>query len=292
MKTLKYFLEFFIIILLFLIFKLLGRRWASNLGCFIATYVGSYFRSKMRIKTNLKKAFAQINSVDEKKYTKEMWCNFGRTFAEYVYLKKFRQNPDKHIKINGLEILGSIKSSGKSAVFISGHFANFELMAMELDRKGLNIAAIYRPLNNFFLNPLMEYWRKKYICNYQIPKKLPGKSGDGTRKFLKAVQEKTNIAVMVDQSVTQGKRIDFFNEKAFTTSIPSQLALKYNYQIIPISIRRVDKYQFVIDVFSPLIIDKEKDNEISIGEKINQEIEKMILKNPGQWIWTHNRWKI
>jgi Kdo2-lipid IVA lauroyltransferase/acyltransferase len=292
MKTLKYFLEFFIIILLFLIFKLLGRRWASNLGCFIATYVGSYFRSKMRIKTNLKKAFPQINSVDEKKYTKEMWCNFGRTFAEYVYLKKFRQNPDKHIKINGLEILDSIKSSGKSAVFISGHFANFELMAMELDRKGLNIAAIYRPLNNFFLNPLMEYWRKKYICNYQIPKKLPGKSGDGTRKFLKAVQEKTNIAVMVDQSVTQGKRIDFFNEKAFTTSIPSQLALKYNYQIIPISIRRVDKYQFVIDVFPPLIIDKEKDNEISIGEKINQKIEKMILKNPGQWIWTHNRWKI
>ena len=292
MKTLKYFLEFFIIILLFLIFKLLGRRWASNLGCFIATYVGSYFRSKMRIKTNLKKAFPQINSEDEKKYTKEMWCNFGRTFAEYVYLKKFRQNPDKHIKINGLEILDSIKSSGKSAVFISGHFANFELMAMELDRKGLNIAAIYRPLNNFFLNPLMEYWRKKYICNYQIPKKLPGKSGDGTRKFLKAVQKKTNIAVMVDQSVTQGKRIDFFNEKAFTTSIPSQLALKYNYQIIPISIRRVDKYQFVIDVFPPLIIDKEKDNEISIGEKINQEIEKMILKNPGQWIWTHNRWKI
>ena len=292
MKTLKYFLEFFIIILLFLIFKLLGRRWASNLGCFIATYVGSYFRSKMRIKTNLKKAFPQINSVDEKKYTKEMWCNFGRTFAEYVYLKKFRQNPDKHIKINGLEILDSIKSSGKSAVFISGHFANFELMAMELDRKGLNIAAIYRPLNNFFLNPLMEYWRKKYICNYQIPKKLPGKSGDGTRKFLKAVQEKTNIAVMVDQSVTQGKRIDFFNEKAFTTSIPSQLALKYNYQIVPISIRRVDKYQFIMDVFPPLVIDKEKDNEISIGKKINQEIEKMILKNPGQWIWTHNRWKI
>ena len=292
MKTLKYFLEFFIIILLFLIFKLLGRRWASNLGCFIATYVGSYFRSKMRIKTNLKKAFPQINSVDEKKYTKEMWCNFGRTFAEYVYLKKFRQNPDKHIKINGLEILDSIKSSGKSAVFISGHFANFELMAMELDRKGLNIAAIYRPLNNFFLNPLMEYWRKKYICNYQIPKKLPGKSGDGTRKFLKAVQEKTNIAVMVDQSVTQGKRIDFFNEKAFTTSIPSQLALKYNYQIVPISIRRVDKYQFIMDVFPPLVIDEEKDNEISIGKKINQEIEKMILKNPGQWIWTHNRWKI
>ena len=292
MKTLKYFLEFIFIIFLFKIFRLLGRKLASNLGCFISLYVGSYFRSKTRVQANLKKAFPQINSVDEKKYTKEMWCNFGRTFAEYVYLKNFRKNPDRHITINGAEILDSIQSNGKSTVFVSGHFANFELMAMELDRKGLNIAAIYRPLNNFFLNPLMEHWRKKYICNHQIPKKIPGKSGDGTRVFLKAVQKKTNIAVMVDQSVTQGKRIDFFNEKAFTTSIPSQLALKYNYQIVPISIRRVDKYQFIMDVFPPLVIDEEKDNEISIGKKINQEIEKMILKNPGQWIWTHNRWKV
>ena len=292
MKTLKYFLEFIFIIFLFLIFKLLGRKLASNLGCYISIYIGSYFRSKIGIQTNLKKAFPKINNVDKKKYTKEMWCNFGRTFAEYVHLKNFRKNPEKHIAINGVEILDLIQSNRKSTVFISGHFANFELMAMELDRKELNIAAIYRPLNNFFLNPLMEYWRKKYICNHQIPKKIPGKGGDGTREFLKAVQKKTNIAVMVDQSVTQGKRINFFNEKAFTTSIPSQLALKYNYQIVPISIRRVDKYQFVMDVFPPLVIDRQKDNEISIGEKINQEVEKMILKNPGQWIWTHNRWKV
>ena len=97
MKTLKYFLEFIFIIFLFLIFKLLGRKLASNLGCFISLYVGSYFRSKTRVQANLKKAFPQINSVDEKKYTKEMWCNFGRTFAEYVYLKNFRKNPDRHI---------------------------------------------------------------------------------------------------------------------------------------------------------------------------------------------------
>ena len=97
---------------------------------------------------------------------------------------------------------------------------------------------------------------------------------------------------MVDQSITQGKKINFFNEPAFTTSIPSQLVLKYNYQIVPISILREDKHSFVMNVHDPIIIDKIIDTEISIGEKINKEIEKMILKNPGQWIWTHNRWKI
>ena len=292
MKVIKYFFEFIIIIFLFIIFKLLGRKLSSDLGCLISNYVGFNFRSKKRISTNFKKAFPELGSEEENKYTKEMWCNFGRTFAEYVYLKEFRDNKKEHILINGSEILDFVKSRNVPTVFVSGHFANFELMAMELDRKNLNIAAIYRPLNNFFLNPLMEYWRKKYICNFQIPKKIPGKSGNGTRQFIKAVQIKTNIAVMVDQSITQGKKIDFFGEKAFTTSIPSQLALKYNYQIVPIAIRRVKKYQFVMDIFNPISIDKKKDDEFSIGKKINEKIEKMILKNPGQWIWTHNRWKV
>ena len=292
MKVIKYFFEFIIIIFLFIIFKLLGRKLSSDLGCLISSYVGFNFRSKKRISTNFKKAFPGLDNEEENKYTREMWCNFGRTFAEYVYLKEFRENKKNHIVINGSEILDLIKSSNVPTVFVSGHFANFELMAMELDRKNLNIAAIYRPLNNFFLNPLMEYWRKKYICNFQIPKKIPGKSGDGTRQFIKAVQIKTNIAVMVDQSITQGKKIDFFGEKAFTTSIPSQLALKYNYQIVPIAIRRVKKYEFVMDIFNPISIDKKKDDELSIGKKINEKIEEMILKNPGQWIWTHNRWKV
>ena len=292
MKIIKYFFEFIIIIFLFIIFKLLGRKLSSDLGCLIFNYVGFNFRSKKRISTNFKKAFPELGSEEENKYTKEMWCNFGRTFAEYVYLKEYRENKKEHILINGSEILDLIKSNNIPTVFVSGHFANFELMAMELDRKNLNIAAIYRPLNNFFLNPLMEYWRKKYICNFQIPKKIPGKSGNGTRQFIKAVQIKTNIAVMVDQSITQGKKIDFFGEKAFTTSIPSQLALKYNYQIVPIAIRRVKKYQFVMDIFNPISIDKKKDDEFSIGKKINEKIEEMILKNPGQWIWTHNRWKV
>ena len=291
MKTIKYFFEFIIIVLLFLIFKLLGRKISSELGCLIFKSFGTYFRSKERIYSNLKKAFPNISKEKKKKNINEMWCNFGRTFSEYVYLKQFREYPERHIKINGLDILESVKSQSIPTVFISGHFANFELMAMELDRKHLNIAAIYRPLNNIFLNPLMEYWRKKYICKNQIPKKIPGKKGDGTRELLKAVQKKTNIAVMVDQSITQGKKVNFFGEPAFTTSIPSQLVLKYNYQIVPISILRENKYSFVMNVHNSIIIDKKIDTELSIGEKINKEIEKMILKNPGQWIWTHNRWK-
>ena len=291
MKIIKYLLEFIIVIFLFIFFKLIGRKLSSDLGCKIAKNLGFKFKSKERTIANIKRAFPTLDTLNEQKYLEEMWCNIGRTFSEYVYLKNFREDSG-HIILEGMEILDQIKSTKKPTVFISGHFANFELMAMELDRNNLNIAAIYRPLNNIFLNPLMEFWRKKYICNFQIPKKIPGKEGNGTKALLKAVHNKNNIAVMVDQAITQGTKINFFNEPAFTTSIPSQLALKYNYQIVPISIKRLDKYYFKMKILNPILIDLKNDNEQTIGLKINQEIEKIIIAKPGQWIWTHNRWKI
>ena len=291
MKIIKYLLEFIIVIFLFIFFKLIGRKLSSDLGCKIAKNLGFKFKSKERTIANIRKVFPTLDALKEQKYLEEMWCNIGRTFSEYVYLKNFREDSG-HIILEGMEILDQIKSTKKPTVFISGHFANFELMAMELDRNNLNIAAIYRPLNNIFLNPLMEFWRKKYICNFQIPKKIPGKEGNGTKALLKAVHNKNNIAVMVDQAITQGTKINFFNEPAFTTSIPSQLALKYNYQIVPISIKRLDKYYFKMKILNPIPIDPNNDNEQTIGVKINQEMEKIILANPGQWIWTHNRWKV
>jgi len=291
MKIIKYLLEFIIVIFLFIFFKLIGRKLSSDLGCKIAKNLGFKFKSKERTIANIRRAFPTLDTLNKQKYLEEMWCNIGRTFSEYVYLKNFREDSG-HIILEGMEILDQIKSTKKPTVFISGHFANFELMAMELDRNNLNIAAIYRPLNNIFLNPLMEFWRKKYICNFQIPKKIPGKEGNGTKALLKAVHNKNNIAVMVDQAITQGTKINFFNEPAFTTSIPSQLALKYNYQIVPISIKRLDKYYFKMKILNPIPIDPNNDNEQTIGVKINQEMEKIILANPGQWIWTHNRWKV
>ena len=291
MKIIKYLLEFIIVIFLFIFFKLIGRKLSSDLGCKIAKNLGFKFKSKERTIANIRRAFPTLDTLNKQKYLEEMWCNIGRTFSEYVYLKNFREDSG-HIILEGVETLDQIKSTRKPTVFISGHFANFELMAMELDRNNLNIAAIYRPLNNIFLNPLMEFWRKKYICNFQIPKKIPGKEGNGTKALLKAVHNKNNIAVMVDQAITQGTKINFFNEPAFTTSIPSQLALKYNYQIVPISIKRLDKYYFKMKILNPIPIDPNNDNEQTIGVKINQEMEKIILANPGQWIWTHNRWKV
>jgi len=220
-----------------------------------------------------------------------MWSNIGRTFAEYAYLKIFRFNKINfgHIKINGIAHLDKIKESNKPVIFYSGHFANFELMAMELDKFGIKCAAIYRPLNNLFLNPLMEYLRMKYICPNQIPK---GRAGG--REIINKIKNGYSIALMVDQRVSEGPRCSFFKQPAHTTTIPAQLALKYNCKLVPIFLERKGDVNFEMTIYQPYEIQKSKNYDQDIKDvtlKINQNIEKMIINNPTQWIWSHDRWK-
>tara|TARA_B100002051_G_C16530980_1_gene532649 strand:+ start:69 stop:650 length:582 start_codon:yes stop_codon:yes gene_type:complete len=193
------------------------------------------------------------------------------------------------MKINGTRYLDEIKNSNKPVIFYSGHFANFELMAMELDKFGIKCAAIYRPLNNFFLNPIMEYVRMKYICPNQIPK---GKSG--LREVINRFKNGYSIALMVDQRVGEGLSVNFFNQPARTTTIPAQLALRYNCKLVPISLKRVADVNFEMNIHEPYEILKTGNDDEDIKNitiKINKIIEKMIIDNPAQWLWSHNRWK-
>ena len=291
MKIIKYFFEFLSVISLFLIFKILGLKNASNLGGMIGIYIGPFFRSKKIIKKNIKIGLGNISEKRQEEIIASMWSNIGRTFAEYIFLKDFRLNKNypHHIKINGINYLEQIKKSNEPVIFYSGHFGNFELMAMELDKFGINTAAIYRPLNNYFLNPVMEYLRMKYICPNQIPK---GRAG--MREIINKIKNRYSIALMVDQRIGEGPKIDFFDKPAQTTTIPAQLSLKYDCKLVPIFLERKTNINFEMTIYEPYKIEKTNNpnnDTKNITLKINKMIEKMIVSNPGQWLWSHNRWK-
>ena len=285
MKKIAYFLEFILIKILFFFFQLIGYRLSSNLGFFIGRFIGPIFRSKKIIIQNLKKANIK-HSENPSLIASNVLGNYGRIFAEYVYLKKFRNNElKKYVSIDGLEHLENLKKNNKRAVFISGHFNNFELMAMEIEKAGIDLAAIYRPLNNVFLNKTMEQIRKEYICKNQIKK---GRAG--SREIIKKLIEGKSIALMIDQRVREGEKVKFFNNLATTTTIPAQLVKKYNCELIPIYIERKKSNYFKIYISKPIKVGKTKSIQ-QITEFLNKVLEKMILKNVDQWIWTHDRWK-
>ena len=285
MKKIVYFIEFILIKVLFNFFKIIGYKYSSNLGFLIGKIIGPIFRSKKLIIKNLQKANLQKQNNLEK-IASDVLGNYGRIFAEYVHLKNFRNDKlEKYISIDGLKHLKNLKKSKKRAVFISGHFNNFELMAMQIEKAGIELATIYRPLNNFLLNKTMEQIRTENICKNQIKK---GRAG--SREIIKNLIKGKSIAIMIDQRVREGKKIDFFNNQATTTTIPAQLIKKYNCELVPVYIERRKNNYFKMFVSKPIKIDKNK-SVLEITKFLNNLLERMILRNIDQWIWTHNRWK-
>ncbi len=291
MKIIKYILEAIFIYSLFLFIKIFGLNFSRKIISYLFLSIGFIFKSKSVVKKNISLALGEISANETKRIISFMWKNYAYVFVEYLFLKKFRLNKftKPHIQLSGKEILNNVIKSKKPAVFISGHFGNFELMAMELEKNKVNLGAIYRPLNNFFLNPLMVFLRKKYICKNQIEK---GKGG--AREVMELIKKNYSVALMVDQRLGESDRFPFFRKPAHTTTLPAQLALKYNCDIIPVYLKRNEDNSFYMEIFNPLEIKKTNnldEDKKNITIKINKIIEDMIIKDPKQWIWTHDRWK-
>ena len=283
LKKINYLIQAIIIYLFFLIGRILGINLSRKIFSFIFLNLGPLFKSEKIIKKNLKIYSHNISNTEEKEIINGMWKNYGMTFIEYIHLDKLKKNGK--IKIHGEQNLTDIIKNNKPVIFISGHFANFELMSMTISKKQIPLATIYRPLNNLFLNPLMEYLRKKFICKNQIKKGI-----NGVREAIEYIKKNHSIALMVDQRVSEGEKINFFGKPALTTTLPAQLSIKYNLGILPVFIERKNNDKFEIQ-FLDEINPKNFDNKVDLSKKLNEVLEKMVTRNPSQWIWSHNRWK-
>ena len=283
-RTLNYFLQSLFVYLFFFIGRILGIKLSRKFFSMVFILIGPFFRSNKIINKNLKIFSSTISLKDKSRIVKDMWSNYGKTFIEYIFLNRFRRE-NKFVILDGEENLLQIAKENKPVIFISGHFANFELMSMEITKRNISLAAIYRPLNNIFINPFMEFLRRKYVCKNQIKKGI-----NGVRETIEFIKKNHCIALMIDQRISEGEKINLFNQPALTTTLPSQLSIKFNLEIVPVYIERIKDNKFKIE-FQKRINPKNFRDKLELSRELNKVLEKMILRNPGQWIWTHNRWK-
>ncbi len=291
MKIIRYFLEFILVIFFFLVFKIIGLKLSSDLGEIIGKYFGPLFRKRTIAKKNILIAFPDFNEKSINEMIDSMWKNIGRIFGEYIHINKFSiiDNNNKKIVFTNRNNVEILKKNNKPIVFFSGHFANFELMAKCLRELGFNIGAIYRPLNNIFLNPIMEFIRKKYICPIQIEK-----GSNGTKKLIRHISTNNPLALMVDQRLSSSIRVPFFDQPATTTITPAQLAIKYDALLVPVFLKRLEKTNFEFFIEEPLITNRTNDYDkdiFNITQIMNIKIEEFIKRDPAHWLWSHDRWK-
>ncbi len=283
-KIFNYFFQALFIYFFFIIGKIIGLNLSRKLFSFIFLKFAPFFKSRKVLEFNLKNLNKDISLELKTKIINSMWKNYGMTFIEYIYLDYFKKN-NSHTIIEGEKNLNDVLFNEKPVIFVSGHFANFELMSMEITKKEIKLATIYRPLNNIFLNPFMEYLRKKYICKNQIKKGIKG-----VKNSIEYIKKGYSIALMIDQRVSEGEKVNFFDKPALTTTLPAQLAIKFNLPIVPVSIKRSEDNKFIIK-FHDKINSSEFKDKLQITNRLNHILENMIIDNPYQWIWTHDRWK-
>ena len=283
-RTLNYFLQSLFVYLFFFIGRILGINLSRKFFSGVFILIGPFFKSNKIINKNLKIFSSTISLKDKSRIVKDMWSNYGKTFIEYIFLNRFRKE-NNFVTLDGEDNLLQIAKENKPVIFISGHFANFELMSMEITKRNISLATIYRPLNNIFINPFMEFLRRKYVCKNQIKKGI-----NGVRETIEFIKKNHCIALMIDQRVSEGEKINLFNQPALTTTLPSQLSIKFNLEIVPVYIERIKDNKFKIE-FQKRINPKNFRGKLELTRELNKVLENMILRNPGQWIWTHNRWK-
>ncbi len=267
--------------------KALGADRASNFLGWLFKTIGPLFSQNKTLHRNLRLAFPKMSEDERNTISKQAWENVGRTAGELPHLPNIHPYDGERVEVVGAEHLDAVERSDKGAVIVSGHFANWEVMAAAICRRPVDCLVTYRALNNPFIDRRLNKVRHDYGIGVLAPKGL------GTRELMRALSAGRVVALMNDQKFNEGLAIPFFGYDAMTAPGPSRLALKYDVPIVPVSTRRTGPARFQVTVHKPFVPEKTGNAEadlIACVKRISAFVETEVRDNPGQWFWQHRRW--
>ncbi len=262
----------------------------SSLGGWLFRKIGPKTSKHHIAKTNMRLAFPDADEAQMARWLEESWDQMGRTFAEFPLLHRIKVfEGGSHVEVVGLEILQDLKDTHTGAVLVSGHFANWELMAAVFSQAGLPVRVTYRPTNNPYFDKRIRQERERYGIKLMVPKSGPR----GARELITALRAGESVALLNDQKFNEGIEVPFFGQPAMTAPGPTRLALKTGAPLIPMSIIRLGGTKFRVTIHPPLDLPKSGDHkrDIETGVRlITGFIEDQIRAHPTDWFWVHRRW--
>ena len=285
-KTIRYFLEAILGFIFLLFTKILGLRLSRNIMSLILSLVGPRLKITKRAKDNLKIAFPDMSNSEKKIIISNMWKNIGMVLTEFFHLTRIAKEKKLRIEVVGGDI--AKKYEGVGAIFVSGHFANWEIIPLILKDYRREVAGIYRHSNNFFVNK----WVVKQRINNTTPNQIK-KGSSGARQMLSLLKRNGTIAMLVDQKLSSGVAANFFGTKSMTSDGAATLSLRYGYPVIPMNVERKEGSNFRITFYEEIKINKTDNNQENIKvftTEINKFLENCIKNKPEDWFWVHNRW--
>jgi KDO2-lipid IV(A) lauroyltransferase len=268
---------------------LFGLDGASAIGGWLLRTVGPLTAPHKTARSNMAMCMPELSEAEIETALTAMWDNFGRTMQEFPQISKLLPYGEgSRVEVVGGQIIDEVVGRGKGALFISGHFANWELLAPCIRLRGLDLDGVYRSANNALVNDWSMRLRGPNSFSSQSPK---GRAG--AKLIVGHIRAGTPVAMLVDQKMNDGIEAPFFGQPSMTAGAAAQLSEKYDCPIVPMHIRRLGGAHFRVEIYPPLEVplsDNKAEDILTITTAYNQFLEDRIRETPGQWMWMHNRW--
>ena len=267
-----------------LILKLFPFSGISAFGGWLLRLIGPVTSKHKIAKTGLEIAFPEKSKTEIAQLLKEQWDNTGRTFAEFPITHRIKAFEGGRIKVKGLEIF----KANAPAIIVTGHFANWEVMATVLTQSGLPVRITYRKINNPYIDDRVRKQRERYGTKFLVQKS----THKGGRELLEALKNNESVALLNDQKFNTGLSVPFFGQEAMTAQGATRLALKTGRPLLPMAVTRQGA-NFTVSFYEPIPLEKtgQRDADVLNGVKqVTRFIEDRIRETPAQWFWVHRRW--
>lgn len=269
------------------VLRLLGVEGASNLGGWLLKTLGPKTGTHRTVTRNIRIAFPDMPAAEREALALDSWERVGRTFAETPLLDRITLESGR-VEVVGMERLHAIRDSGKPVVFVSGHIANFELMAAVILASGVPCQITYRAANNPYVDEQIRAARARYGVKLFAPK-----GGDGARELLAGMQRGESVALMNDQKFSEGPEVQFFGQPVNAAPGPSRLALRFGTVVVPMSVVRLPGVLFRVTAHEPIELPQTGDRTADIAagvQAITAFVEDRVREHPADWFWVHKRW--
>ncbi len=289
--TIGHRIEFLFVVAVLGFFRLLPVDAASSFSGAVLRHIGPLIRPiSKRGEDNLRLVFPDWPEDKIRQTIAHVWENIGRTAAEYAHLDKFSVNgEDPRIIAAGVDDILHVFEDPGRAVFVSGHFANWEISGIMANQLGMKFGVIYRALNNPLVDELIIKKRADVATRRQIPK-----GAAGARALVDLLKEDCCIAVLADQKLNAGGlRVPFMGHMAMTAPAAARLAVRFKLPVVPTSTERLNGARFRVTTHPPIDFRPSGDllaDVEALTLKINEALERDIRARPGEWLWLHRRW--
>ncbi|WGM46797.1 Lipid A biosynthesis lauroyltransferase [Brevundimonas sp. NIBR10] len=267
--------------------RLLGLERASAFGGGLLRWLGPKTGTHRTVIRNLRIAFPDMDPAAREQLAVDQWEQTGRAFAETAVMDQLTLASGR-IEVVGLERMHAIRDEGRPVVFVGGHLANIETLAVTIVGSGVPCQITYRAANNPYVDARIVRLRADYGIKLFAPK-----GGDGARELLAGMARGESVALMNDQKFSEGPEVTFFGQPVNAAPGPSRLALRYGTVLQPLSVTRLPGVRFRVTAHEPIEIQKTGDRQADIArgvQAITSFIEERVRENPVDWFWVHKRW--